>query len=462
MAAPPKPPTPWRTPIRRLLAMALASALAACAAPEPTTAKPAAAESAPTATACPAALPADARCLGGRDSQGADYLIALPRDWDHGVLVLHDHGGPSLGAPTPARVADDLARWAVMVKAGYAWAGSSFHQGGVAVRAAAQDTERLRHIFDAAVGTPRRTILHGQSWGASVAAKGAEMFSPASGARPPYDALLLTSGVLGGGTHSYDFRLDLRVVYQYLCHNLPRPDEPQYPLNIGLPVGTKLTDLDARVNACLGLNLPAGARTPEQQRKLRTIENVIHIPASSIVAHLRWGTFFFRDIVSKRTGGASPFGNEGAHYAGSDDDAALNAGVLRYRADPGAVARFAADADLTGRIPVPVITVKWIGDPTAFVELDHRFQQTMEHAGAAQHLVQTFTRQGTHSYINDVTYAALMTELLGWVEHGAKPTPASVAARCQALQARWGADCSFEPDYAPPALDTRVPRRERP
>ena len=38
-----------------------------------------------------------------------------------------------------------------MVKAGYAWAGSTFRQGGVAVRDAAEDTERLRGIFEAAV-----------------------------------------------------------------------------------------------------------------------------------------------------------------------------------------------------------------------------------------------------------------------------------------------------------------------
>jgi len=50
--------------------------------------------------------------------------------------------------------------------------------------------------------------------------------------RPPYDAVLLTSGVLAGGTRSYDFRLDLRVVYQAVCGNHPRPDEAQYPLPI--------------------------------------------------------------------------------------------------------------------------------------------------------------------------------------------------------------------------------------
>jgi hypothetical protein len=420
-------------------------------------------EAAPTAATCPADVPSTARCLQGQDSAGAYYLIAMPQSWN-GHLVLHAHGGPSLGAPTTERAEEDLTRWAIAVKAGYAWAGSTFRQGGVEVRAAAEDTERLRKIFRAHVAQPRRTILHGQSWGAGVAAKAAEMFTAATVGTQPYDAVLLTSGVLGGGTRSYDFRLDLRVVYQSLCNNHPRPSEPQYALNIGLPADSTMTqaDLSARTAECLGLNLPAAQRTPEQQARVQTIASVIRIPASAIQAHLNWGTFHFQDVVHKRTGGASPFGNTGAVYSGSADDAALNASVLRYRADPAAVQRFAADTDPTGRIPVPVLTTKWISDPTAFVELDAYFKTVMDNGGSGERLVQTFTRSGTHSYISDPTYPTLLAALLRWVDEGVKPTPAAIAAACPAFEATYGAGCSFEPGYVPAALDTRVVPRERP
>lgn len=122
--------------------------------------------------------------------------------------MLHAHGGPDLAAPTADRAAEDLVRWSIMVRAGYAWAGSTYRQGGVEVRAAAEDTERLRGIFRQHVAKPQRTILHGQSWGAGVAAKGAEMFNEQTVGERPYDGVLLTSGVLGGGTHAYDFRTD--------------------------------------------------------------------------------------------------------------------------------------------------------------------------------------------------------------------------------------------------------------
>lgn len=420
-------------------------------------------EAAPTAAACPEAVSATATCLAGQDSEGAYYLIAMPKEWN-GNLVLHAHGGPSLDAPTPDRSADDLTRWAVMVEAGYAWAGSTFRQGGVEVRAAAEDTERLRQIFEEHVASPRRTILHGQSWGAGVAAKAAEMFTEQTTGSQPYDAVLLTSGVLAGGTRSYDFRLDLRVVYQYLCNNHPRPNEASYALSIGLPAGSSMTpaDLADRTAECLGLDKPADQRTVEQQAKVETIVNVIRIPETSIQSHLNWGTFHFRDVVQERTGGASPFGNIGVQYSGSPDDAALNAGVQRYAADPQAVERFAEDTDPSGRIPVPVLSVKGTGDPTAFVELDAYFKTVMQSGGSADRLVQTFTDHAVHSYLSDPTYATLLAALLQWVDQDVKPSAAGIADQCPAFEGEFGVGCRFVPEYAAAPLETRVPARERP
>jgi len=262
------------------------------------------AETAPAAQACPTGLPEGVRCLGGRDSAGAYYLIALPAVWS-GVLVMHAHGGPELGTPKAERPVQDLQRWQVTLKAGHAWAGSGFRQGGVAVRAAAEDTERLRRIFVAHVAQPRRTLLHGQSWGAGVAAVGAEMYANSANGRSPYDAVLLSSGILAGGSQSYDFRLDLRVIYQQLCNNHPRPDEAAYPLWMGLPAGSTLTreQLAARVEDCLGLKKPAAQRSAEQQRKLETLLRVIRVPERSLQGHLNWATWHFQDIVQHRTGG---------------------------------------------------------------------------------------------------------------------------------------------------------------
>jgi pimeloyl-ACP methyl ester carboxylesterase len=436
-------------PQRAALALT-ALLLGACASRD----APAPAEPAPIATACPKGVPDGARCLRGRDSVGAHVLIVMPQAWS-GVLVVHAHGGPTLGEPKAERADEDIARWAITVRAGHAWAASVFRQGGVAVRSAAEDTERVRRLFVQHVATPKRTILHGQSWGAGVAAKAAEMY-PRS-----WDGVLLTSGVLAGGSRSYDFRLDLRAVYQVLCNNHPKPDEPAYPLWMGLPADAKLTraELAARVDECLGTRLPAAQRSPEQARKLKTIVDVIRIPASSIQGHMNWATWHFQDIALNRTGGANPFDNHRVRYTGSADDAALNAAVPRYRADPQAAARFAADTDPTGRIDVPVLTTHGIDDPTAFVELGSAFRKTMEAAGRGDRLVQTFVDASEHSYLGDATYPPLFDALLAWIERGTKPTPEDVAARCAAQAARWGGDCRFRPAYRPAPLEARMPAR---
>jgi hypothetical protein len=441
-------------------AAASAFVLAGCGSPSKAPqAQRSSGEAAPQAAACPKGVPAGGRCLRGVDSAGAPYLIVMPERWS-GVLVVHAHGGPALGEPKPERADEDIERWAVTVKAGHAWAGSVFRQGGVAVRSAAEDTERVRRIFVDHVAQPKRTLLHGQSWGASVAAKAAEMYA-ADAAKSPYDAVLLSSGVLAGGTRSYDFRLDLRVVYQYLCANHPKADEPQYPLWMGLPADSKLTraELARRADECLGLRKPAAERSAEQARKLKTIVDVIRIPESSVLAHLNWATWHFQDIVRNRTGGRNPFDNERVRYSGSDNDAELNARVLRYRADPQAVAVFGADADLTGRIGVPVLTVHGINDPTAFVELQSKFRQTMEQGAGTKKLVQTYVDSREHSYLGEPIYPTLFDALLQWVERGDKPTPEGIASNCKGYEARFGAGCAFLPAYQPGPLDARVAPR---
>ncbi|MET3494718.1 alpha/beta hydrolase family protein [Variovorax boronicumulans] len=425
----------------------------------------AASATAPKPATCPAPVPEAARCYTGEDGEGAFYWIAIPKDWNRGVLVMHAHGGPETGPPKLERSEEDLKRWAITVKAGYAWAGSTYRRGGYGVTMAAEDTERLRRIFVRHFGQPKRTLLHGQSYGGGVAAKAAELYAPVGDAKSPYDGLLLTSGVIGGGNSNYDFRLDLRVVYQYVCRNHPRPDEPQYPLWMGLPADSKLTraELAARVRECTGVGMPPAQRTPEQAARLQTILSVVKIQERSLVGHLNWATWLFQDLVQKRLGGRNPFGNIGVVYSGSADDAALNAGVLRYAADPQAKGALAADSQPTGRTSLPTVGLHAIDDPTAFVELENAYRRIRDAAGTGGNLVQSFSAEREHSYLSDSEYPALFGALMDWIEKGEKPTPQSLAQRCASLAPRYDTDgkngCHIRPEWQAPALESRVPAR---
>jgi hypothetical protein len=258
----------------------------------------------------------------------------------------------------------------------------------------------------------------------------------------------------------YDFRLDLRALYQHLCNNHPRPDEPAYPLPIGLPADSKMTnaDLAARVNECLALNKPAAQRTPEQAQKIKTIVDVIRIPENSIQGHLNWGTFTMRD-VARRSGGAGPFGNARVRYSGSADDAALNQRIARFATDEQAARRFAADVDHSGRFAMPVVTTHGIADSTVFVEGSDTLRRRMEAAGNGRWLVQTYVQSGEHSYLGDAHYPPLFEALLAWVEQREKPSAQGIAQRCLQRNAAAPAACRFVPDYVPQPLDRRIAPR---
>lgn len=430
-------------PLRLVLSSLVALTLTACVN------TPLSTEVAPTKQVCPEGVPAGATCLRGQDSATSHYLIVMPAKWT-GVLVVHAHGGPSLGTPKTTRADEDIKRWAITVQEGHAWAGSVFRQGGFAVTTAAEDTERVRRIFIDHVAKPRTTLLHGQSWGAMVATRAGEMF-PKS-----WDGILLTSGVVAGPI-TYDFRLDIRALYQHLCNNHPRPTEQAYPLSIGLPTDSKLThaELAQRANECLGTGTPAAQRTPEQAQKLKTIVDVLKMPENSVLSHLNWGTFSLQDVVTKN-GGVSPFGNAGVRYVGSSDDVKLNAAIPRFTADPKAVARFSADVNHEGRFVVPVISAHAINDATVFVEGQDVLRQKMKAAGKDHLLVQTYVDSREHSYWGDAHYPPLFNALLQWVEKRQKPSPSDIDQQCKQLSSAKPADCRFLPNYAVKPIASRI------
>jgi len=418
---------------------------------------------APAPKTCPEGLPAETQCLAGQDPNGAYYWIAIPKVWN-GSLVVHTHGGPRLKTPKPDDAIEDLQRFAVTVAEGFAWAGSNYRREGFGVRSAAEDSDNLRRLFWTTYGRPKRTLLHGQSWGGNVAAKTAELYGQGADGKPVYDGVILTNGVVSGGTRAYDFRADLRAVYQFYCGNHPAKDEVQYPLWQGQPVSSKLTNkqLEERLNACTGFNLPAAQRSPEQARKLANILAVTRIPERTLDNHLNWATFTFADMVNKRLGGANPFTNVGVTYKGSDDDKALNKGVPRFKADPVGVRRLSEDSDLTGKLTVPTLTMHAIDDPTAFVELEQVLHDTVAKAGKSDLLVQSFTDESEHSKLATPEYAALFRAMTAWIEQGEKPSPTSLAAGCAKAVETYGEACHFKVDYRPAPLSSRSYPRAKP
>jgi fermentation-respiration switch protein FrsA (DUF1100 family) len=400
-------------------------------------------EAAPASVPCPPSVGQGVRCVSGQDANGAWYIAAIPPNWNR-RLIVHAHGGPRTGAPEATDPLEDLDRFSVMVRHGYAWIGSTYRRGGYGVRMAAEDTDNSRRIFWSLYGRPERTLLHGQSWGGNVAAKAAELYIGDAERGWNYDGVFITNGIVSGGTRAYGFRADLRAVYQFYCANHPAPDEPAYPVWQGLPLDSKMTraDLRRRIETCTGVNLSPQRRTPEQASRLRDILAVTGVAEAQLVSHMSWATFLFQDLVQLRLEGRNPFDNSATVYRGSGDDVALNAGVERFKADPEAVAMLAHDADLTGLISRPVLTLHALHDPTVSFSLEALYARTVADAGRSAMLVQAATDEDDHSKLSDAGYMTALDALEGWIDRGVAPAPAAFQARCQALWASLG-PCLF-------------------
>lgn len=398
-----------------------------------------------SATDCPPSLADVAACHLARDDHGSLVLAAIPKRWNQ-RLVVHAHGGPRLSPPAAADGLEDLDRFSAMVREGYAWVGSSYRRGGYGVRAAAADVESSRRLFVSAWGRPERTLLHGHSWGGNVAAKLAELHVLDDEGAPRYDAVLVTNGVLFGGTRAYGFRADLRVVYQYYCRNHPAAGEPAYPPWQGLPAGSTMdrAELARRVNACTGLELRPEDRRPEQAARLREILAVTGVREDTLLAHLAWGTFHFRDLVQRHLAGGNPFENLRTRYRGSADDDALNAGVERFAADPAALARLGYDADLSGLILLPTLTVHAIGDPVVSATAQDAYARTVAAAGRGHLLAQVRSDEGDHSRLDDATLVTALRAIQAWLDDGVKPDGVRMQRDCREHAARPAA-CRFVP-----------------
>ncbi len=422
---------------------------------ETDTAVAAAVDPAPAPADCPDFVPQQTRCWSGRAVKGGYYWIAVPQDWN-GALIVHAHGGPRTSAPEPNDPLEDMERFSMTVKEGFAWAGSTYRRGGYGVRMAAEDTDDLRQIFWNAFGKPRRTLVHGQSWGGNVAAKTAELYARDAEGQVLWDGVVLTNGVIGGGTRTYRFRADLRAVYQFYCNNHPLPNEPRYPLWQGLPLDSDLNraQLAERVKTCTGVGLPLAERSAEQKRNLADILAVTGVNEEQLVPHLAWATFLFRDMVLRRLDGLNPFDNSHTVYQGSHDDEALNAGVQRFAADPMGVARLAYDANLSGLIVAPTLTIHAKNDATAFVSNDALYRETVAAAGRSDLLVQTFTDESEHSRLSPPEYVGLFQAMMRWLDEGVKPTPADVATLCQVAAPRYEDGCHFDTTFKP-STDSR-------
>jgi molybdopterin biosynthesis enzyme len=107
-----------------------------------------------------------------------------------------------------------------------------------------------------------------------------------------------------------------------------------------------------------------------------------------------------------------PFDNTERVYAGSSDDAALNAGVARFTADAAALAA-TSEFETAGALRVPVVTLHTTGDPIVPYEQQALYIKKVTGAGAAALLEQIEVGRYGHCSFEAAEVLGAFSNLIG-------------------------------------------------
>ncbi len=341
----------------------------------------------------------------------AVYRIEIPASWN-GDLVMWAHGyaGDSTqvavgSPPQPLRQQ--------FISQGYAWAASSYSENGYDPGIGADDTLALKQYFASQYGAPKHTFLVGESMGGNVITLSLEHFSN------QYDGALSMCGAVAG-EEEIDYLTSWAMVAEYL-------GGVSIPLGQGAQAVTQAL-LNGMQKA---LGTPPSNLTLAGQRFENVIQNLTGGPrpffhegfASSYLVN--FGTIISDPNRKSLPGAAST--NVGITYhidpSFGLSDAALNAGVRRLTADPGARDPIAHpdSAPTTGNIAKPLLTLHGTGDLFVPIMLEQSYLKKVQAAGKGDLLVQRAIRSAGHCQFSPQEETTAWNDLVNWVANGKKP-----------------------------------------
>lgn len=384
--------------------------------------------------------------LTGSTEGGAFFLIAVPDPWN-GDLAIWNHGF-DLDPIEPLTEIGDLGPLApLQLQEGYAVAASSYRQIGWSVFKTKNDLQNLVNEFKAHVGIPNQIFITGASLGGIVTAAAIEEANLGN----VVGALSLCGAV--GGSRNWDGALDLRLIYDAVCADVPGAFIPGGAE--GLPKESVLseTDVALAVNACTGILLPPPLRTPDQSANLAHILDLIPIPESFLLVDMRRATFGLSDVVHDPTklGGHIGAGNANVDYG----DSGINATIARVSPNPGAENRLGRHYTATGNVgATKIVSMHTDKDGQVVVENESEYASVVPAGNLTTAIV--VEDVPSHCGFTDAEGAAGWETLRTWVAGGPQPTPESIQATCLGLEPIFGGPCRIDPTFVVPDMDGRI------
>jgi pimeloyl-ACP methyl ester carboxylesterase len=328
----------------------------------------------------------------------AAFRIDVPDDWNHGLVVYyHGYSAENHGGGFDEKKPLD-PRLAAFTKAGYAVLQSGYSRGGWALEQAVPETEALRRYFVEKYGKPNETWVAGASMGGMLTVLTIEQ-SPEN-----YAGGLDLCGAVADTPTLFTRAFDARVLFDYYFPGtLPNPAKVPADFELSEKLGKKVATLLQS--------------KPEAASALRRIEGLHEKDLPGVLLFVTW---LLKDI-EQRSGG-NPFDNRNTVYTGTPNDNALNNGVKRYAADPGALAYLQRFYTPTGHLTKPVLAIHTTYDELVPPSVPGNYALLARTAGAGDFFVVQYVKHDGHCNITPEEIGRGFEELRQWTQKSLRPT----------------------------------------
>ncbi len=386
---------------------------------------------------------------------GTPFTVRVPENWN-GDLLLWSHaytlpgGGPTL----PETDADhpQLTQW--LLEAGYALAGSEFESVPWPTPDMIDAQLGVLDWFAANVGEPRHVIAWGKSLGGATTAVLAERHPDRISAAMPM------CGEVAGAVAGFNAQLDVAFAAKTLLFGdapvqltgIADPQANQDRANTLLRTALDTPEGAARLALANAYGPVPGWVDSLAPRPSDPDEQALH---QYLYDRYQLGAFMFgsgRSQVESVLGG-NPSWNTGVDYreqlakssqrdlvttlyqrAGLDLDADLDrlAAAPRVAPDPRAVARLAREANLTGALTRPAITLHSTGDAAAPVEAERWYADRVAMQDRSANLRQVYVERANHCFFTAGEQLAVLRALFDRLRTGEWPDLSPTALTAEA------------------------------
>lgn len=378
------------------------------------------------------------------EEQGAFYRIEVPDLWN-GDLVVWNHG---INSSEPSALDfDDLGPLAaVQLSQGYAVAASSFRMNGWALFKTTRDNENLLRIFINEIGMPNNIFMTGGSMGGLVSEQYLE-----KGRVGHVAAAYSVCGALAG-SKNWDAFIDLRLVYDAVCADVPGAFIPGGP--DGLPADSTLSEeeLILAVNACTGAAFPPEFRTPEQQERLDKISQAMHIDEISLFENMALALVGISNLVHspEKLNGRNGLWNYFVDY----DDPDINANIQRTFPRPRARFRLFRNYIPRGYIDdAKLLALHTDKDDLVVVENLSFIEKRIPAENLTTAVV--VQEKAEHCGFTDAEFIAGWESVRNWVDTGVQPSAQDIQDSCKRLDPAMDS-CRIDPFFVVNELKDRI------